>query len=116
MTDAYAMIKVLSGRGYGGRISVAVNMAASIEEGKRVYRHIADVARRFLNVGVYEAGILCKDEILSVSVYKRQPVVLGYPDSAITSSIVAMSARLWAGSTAGSRKESFFQKVANWFF
>ena len=116
MTDAYAMIKVLSRRGYQGRISVAVNMAGSIAEGKKVYRHIADVARRFLDVAVYEAGVICKDEILSAAVRKREPVVLGHPRSAITSSIVAMSARLWEGSTVSSRSESFFQKVANWFF
>jgi flagellar biosynthesis protein FlhG len=116
MTDAYAMIKVLSGRGYAGRISVVVNMVSSITEGKKVYRHIADVAKRFLNVAIYEAGVLCKDEILSAAVCKREPVVLGHPKSKITSSIVAMSARLWEGSTASSRSESFFQKVANWFF
>ena len=67
-------------------------------------------------VTVYEAGVLCKDENVSASVRKREPVVLGYPKSEITSSLVAMSARLWKGSTVNNRSDSFFQKVANWFF
>jgi flagellar biosynthesis protein FlhG len=116
MTDAYAMIKVLSVHNYTGKISLVVNMTQSIFEGKKVYRHLADVARRFLNVTVYEAGVLCKDENVSASVRKREPVVLGYPKSEITSSLVAMSARLWKGSTVNNRSDSFFQKVANWFF
>lgn len=116
ITDAYAMIKVLLGRGYAGRISVVVNMAGSIAEGKKVYRHIANVASRFLDVTIYEAGVLCKDEMLSDAVYNREPIVLRHPKSSFTSSIVAMSARLWEGSMAGRRNESFFQKVANWFF
>ena len=49
MTDAYAMIKVLAGRQYDGRISLVVNMANSAAEGKRIFRQIADVAMRFLN-------------------------------------------------------------------
>ena len=35
ITDAYAMIKVLAGRKYEGRISLLVNMADSIAEGQK---------------------------------------------------------------------------------
>lgn len=116
MTDAYAMIKILSGRHYAGRMSLVVNMAGTIEEGKKVYRHIAEVARRFLDIAVYDAGVLCRDESLSASVVRREPVVLGYPKSQISRSLAAMSVRLSKGSTVNRSGESFFQKVVNWFF
>lgn len=115
MTDAYAMIKVLRSHNYEGQISVAVNMANSVSEGKKVYRQIADVARRFLNVDVYEAGVLCRDDKLATSVRMREPVVLGFPRARITSSLVAMAARLSKGTAVRSRQEGFFHKVVNWF-
>jgi flagellar biosynthesis protein FlhG len=64
ITDAYAMIKVLASQKYTGRISLLVNMAQSLTEGKKVYRQIAEVSGRFLNTPVYEAGVLCKDDNL----------------------------------------------------
>ncbi len=116
MTDAYAMIKVLAGRDYSGKISLIVNMADSVAEGKRIYRQIADVARRFLNIHVYEAAVLCRDDRLPAAVRQRKPVVLAYPKAPITSAITAMTARLSKGSAATTCREGFFRKVVNWFF
>jgi flagellar biosynthesis protein FlhG len=116
MTDAYAMIKVLAAHKYSGRISLVVNMAASLAEGKKVYQQIAGVCRRFLNCHVYDAGVLLKDEKLSVAVRERRPVVLAYPRSHISSCIIALAAKLGKSSAAQVNEEGFFKKVANWFF
>ena len=116
ITDAYAMIKILSGRGYQGRISLVVNMANSMHEGKKIYRQISEVATRFLQRTVYDAGVLCRDEKLAMSVRKRVPVVLSYPKSPIASSLVSMAARLSRAAAAKNTKVGFFRKAANWFF
>lgn len=116
MTDAYAMIKVLASNQYNGRISLLVNMANSPAEGKRIYRQMADVAGRFLNVPVYEAGVLCRDESLPQAVRKREPVTLAFPKSDISSAFSAISRRLTKGSTHRAGQEGFFRKVVNWFF
>jgi flagellar biosynthesis protein FlhG len=116
MTDAYAMIKVFAAHNYAGRISLIVNMALSIAEGKKVYQQIADVSQKFLKTTIYEAGILLKDEKLSAAVRIRRPVVLAYPKSFISSCIIALSARLAKCSAAQINEEGFFKKVVNWFF
>jgi flagellar biosynthesis protein FlhG len=116
MTDAYAMIKALAAHCYGGRISLIVNMVASIAEGKKVYQQIADVSRRFLGVTVYDAGMLLRDEKLSAAVRQRKPVVLAYPKSHISSGIIAMASKLARCSAAQVKEDGFFKKVANWFF
>ena len=116
MTDAYAMIKVLVGHEFGGRISLVVNMAQTFAEGKRVYQQIAHVARRFLGTHVYDGGILLKDEKLSAAVKMRKPVVLAYPRSNISSSIIALAAKLARSSAANIDEAGFFSKVVNWFF
>ncbi|MBW8034335.1 MAG: MinD/ParA family protein [Planctomycetes bacterium] len=116
MTDAYAMIKVLAARNFDGRISLVVNMANSIPEGKRIYRQVADVAMRFLNLPVYEAGIICKNDQVTKSVKSRKPVVLNYPKAKVTSEIAAMAARLSRNQTPMKKKNSFFKRVVNCFF
>ena len=116
MTDAYAMIKVLVGNRFTGQISLIVNMAQSIAEGKKTYQKIANVAGRFLNAHVYNAGILVKDERVSCSVRSRKPVVLAHPKSQITSSLAALAAKLSNSESSGLGDEGFFKKVVNWFF
>jgi len=116
MTDAYAMIKVLVGNRFTGQISLVVNMAQSIQEGKKTYEKIANVAGRFLNAHVYNAGILLKDERLSCSVRLRKPVVLAHPKSQITSSLATLAAKLSNSESSESGDEGFFKKVVNWFF
>ncbi len=116
MTDAYAMIKVLVGNNYSGRINLIVNMADNIAEGKKIYQQISNVATRFLNTHIYDAGVLLKDERLISAVRQRKPVVLAYPKAAVTSSLVALAAKLSNSSAAKSDNEGFFRKVVDWFF
>jgi len=116
MTDAYAMIKVLAGNRFEGRISLVVNMAETIAEGKKTYQQIANVAKQFLNVNIYDAGVLIKDDRLSSAVRLRKPVVLAYPKAQITSSLVALAVKLSNSSTAQINDEGFFRKVVDWFF
>lgn len=116
MTDAYAMIKVLNAQNYSGQISLVVNMAQSVAEGKKIYRQLADVAQRFLNRTLYDAGVLCRDDKLAASVRMRKPVVLAHPRAQVSSALIAMAARLSKGAEVKTSGEGFFRKVVNWFF
>jgi flagellar biosynthesis protein FlhG len=116
MTDAYAMIKVLVGNKYAGKINVLVNMARSREEGKRIYQQISTVASRFLNTSVYEAGVLLRDELLTSAVRQRKPVVLAYPKSRITADIGKLAAKLTRTGRVQKTNEGFFRKVMELFF
>ena len=116
MTDAYAMIKVLSGNNFTGQISLIVNMASSMAEGKKTYQRIANVTGRFLNAHVYNAGVLLKDERLNWVVRHRKPVVLAHPKSQITLSLAALAAKLSNSKSSGLDEDGFFKKVVNWFF
>jgi flagellar biosynthesis protein FlhG len=115
MTDAYAMIKVLVMRQFKGRISVVVNMADSVAEGKRVYRQMARVAKQFLDAHIYEAGVLLKDERLCSAVRRQTPVVLAYPKASVTASLAAMASRLSKERVFDADEKGFFKRVVNWF-
>jgi flagellar biosynthesis protein FlhG len=116
MTDAYAMIKVLIINRFARRISLIVNMASTVVEGKRTYRQIANVAKQFLNTHIYDAGVLLRDERLGCAVRMRKPVVLSYPKSRAATSLVALAAKLGTGLAATPNEEGFFRKVVDLFF
>lgn len=114
MTDAYGMIKVLVRKGYPGPISVVVNMAHTVAEGKRTYQRLADVASRFLQADLYYAGTLLKDERLCRAVRSRTPVVLAYPNSQLAASFTALAARIGGLEWDRARHDSFFRRVIGW--
>ncbi len=116
ITDAYAMIKILAGRTYKGRISLLVNMAENVAEGRKTYRQISETAARFLNTAVYDAGVICRDNLVGQAVRRREPVVLAYPRAMITDHFATISARLGNLSRPCSGKDGFFRKVVNWLF
>jgi len=114
MTDAYGMIKVLVRKGNPGPISVVVNMAHSVAEGKRTYQRLADVTGRFLQAKLYYAGTLLKDDRLCRAVRARTPVVLAYPQSQIASSFSALAARLGGVACERNNQNTFFRRVIRW--
>lgn len=116
ITDAYAIIKVLVGQKYNGRINLVVNMASTVEEGKKVYRQLASVASRFLNADIFDGGVILKDELFSLAVKARRPVVLSYPDSRSARSLVLMAKRMSRTYENKVEKQSFFRKVVSKFF
>jgi flagellar biosynthesis protein FlhG len=116
MTDAYAMIKVLVSHHYKGQISLIVNMAGSQAEGKKVYHQMASVAKRFLDVTIYDAGVLLRDEQLLSAIRQRKPVVLAYPKSDISASIMSLASKLGTSSARQQSDKGFFYKIVDWFF
>ena len=116
MTDAYAMIKVLTGHRYQGKISLLVNMANSNAEGRKIYQQMANVAKQFLNTTIYDAGVLLKNEHLLSAIRQRKPVVLAYPKSGITASIMSLASKLGNSSALQQNNKGFFNKIADWFF
>lgn len=115
MADAYGMIKVLVRKGYQGPISIVINMANNVEEGKRAYTRIAYAARRFLQKDLYFAAVLPKDERLCMAVRSRKPVILAYPRSRVSSSLKLLASRLSEMHCAKKASHGgFFRKLVRW--
>lgn len=81
ITDAYALIKVLSTEQQVKRFHVLANMVRSADEGINLYRKLAMVCDRFLDINLRYAGAVPHDEMLRKAVQKQQPVVRAYPGS-----------------------------------
>ena len=81
ITDAYALIKVLS-RDHGiSRIRVLANMVRGAEEGRALFRKLTAVCDRFLDVTLDHAGSVPYDEYLRKAVQRQKAVTEAYPGS-----------------------------------
>ncbi|MBN1787822.1 MAG: MinD/ParA family protein [Sedimentisphaerales bacterium] len=116
MTDAYTVLKALTIKRYNGRVSLLVNKASSVAEGKNVYRQVSTAAAQFIGVKLHHTGVLLRDERVSLAVKKRQPVVLEYPKCSTTRALMTVAARLSRVPVSSTAGQSFFKKVVNWFF
>ncbi|WP_130537764.1 MinD/ParA family protein [Thiomicrorhabdus indica] len=91
ITDAYALIKVLS-RDYGvSRFRLLANMVGSKKEGRMLYEKMASVTEKFLNVTLDYMGAVPYDRALKQAVQRQKPVVITSPNSEAAESFYAMA-------------------------
>ena len=115
ITDAYAVVKVISRDQAVRRISLLVNNARNANEARVVHERIAKVARQFLGVSVFDAGSVPADEQVSAAVRKRVPFVLSAPRSAASHAVAQLAIRLEQGVASSAQDESFFARMSRWF-
>jgi flagellar biosynthesis protein FlhG len=115
ITDAYAVIKVVSKDNNIRRLSLLVNQVRSSQEAKVVFERIAHVAKQFLNVTVLDGGYVPADEQVPLAVRKRQPFVLGAPRSHASQSIAKLAMRLEQGVAGKLGQDGFFNRMSRWF-
>ncbi|HZL35950.1 MAG TPA: MinD/ParA family protein [Tepidisphaeraceae bacterium] len=97
ITDAYAVIKVLSRDSAQRRVSLLINQVRSPGEARVVHERIAKVARQFLGVTVYDAGHVFADPEVSLAVRKRMPFVISSPKCPASVCIGQLAIRLEQG-------------------
>jgi flagellar biosynthesis protein FlhG len=72
MTDAYALIKVMSECYPDSEVSLLVNMCGSMEEGLKIYRRMSEVAARYLQVSFGFLGHVPRDPQLQKLLFGRR--------------------------------------------
>lgn len=115
ITDAYAMVKVISKDGGDRRISLLVNQVTSPGEARAVYERISRVARQFLGISVYDAGYIFDDDAVPQAVRRRVPFVIGNPRCPASACIAQLAVRLQQGVADKISEGGFFQRMTRWF-
>jgi flagellar biosynthesis protein FlhG len=97
ITDAYALIKVLSRERGVQRFRVVVNMTREPGQGMAVFQRLQRVALRYLEVAVEYVGEIPDDLWLGRAVREQRPVLDAYPSSraAIAFKKLARAADKW---------------------
>jgi flagellar biosynthesis protein FlhG len=116
LTDAYALIKVLSRAPRPPSVGLVVNQSVSAREGHLVAQRVASVAARFLGIGLTTAGLVLHDQHVPLAVRQRVPFVVKYPDSPASTCIAALAERIDRSLSARSLTSGFFKRVARFFY
>ena len=110
ITDAYALIKVLS-REFGvERFRVVANMVRNETHGRKLFENILRVTDRFLQVVLDYAGAIPEDEFLKRAIRRQSAVVDTYPGarSAQALKALAQAAERWVSPAFGHGHLEFF--------
>ena len=94
LTDAYALIKVLSGEHGVQRFHVVANRVAGPEEGYRLFGKLSMATTRFLDVTLDYLGAVPEDPYLRKAVQSLRPVVLAYPSCPAARAYTEMARRV----------------------
>ncbi len=81
ITDAYALMKLLSTRYHQKVFSLIVNSVANAEEGLEVYQKLTTVANRYLSISIDYMGCIPFDKRVRESIRRQQPMISLYPTS-----------------------------------
>jgi flagellar biosynthesis protein FlhG len=97
LTDAYALIKILS-RDHGVKqFRVLVNQSRGRGLGQALFQRFERVTTRFLNVDLDYVGEIPEDPFLRRAIREQRPVVTGYPScpAAVALKTLALRADMW---------------------
>jgi flagellar biosynthesis protein FlhG len=116
ITDAYALIKLLS-RDHGVfRIKVVANMVRNLREGQELFAKLTRVTDRFLDVALELSAIIPFDENVRRSVRKQKLVVEQFPQSpsSLAYKKLANKVQSWPiPSHPGGHLEFFIEQLVN---
>lgn len=120
ITDAYALIKVISNRDKNKVIKVVVNKAESAAEAEDILKKLLLVCERFLSVKLNPLGYVLNDELVKKAVKEQQPFCIGYPKCPAAKNVVDISKKLVDidTQTAGSDSEGakkFISRLIGFF-
>lgn len=115
MTDAYAMIKTAVQQGVSGHVSVLMNRVANRLEARTCQQRLTQVARRFLNLSIYDAGYIVEDAFVVQAVKQRVPFTVKYPKCQASYCMMNLAAKLVRNVQAPPERVGFLKKVANLF-
>ena len=96
ITDAYALIKVLSTCYQRNNFYILPNMVANEKEGKNVFGLLSSVADRHLSVSLSLLGFLPHDPVVSAAVRTQTPFFLSAPESEASKRILEIAKRVLA--------------------
>ena len=91
ITDAYALMKLLSTRYHEKHFSLIVNFIRGEHEALDVFRKLTMVANRYLDISIDYFGSIPMDKQMTESIRQQQPIVDLYPGSKISSAFESLA-------------------------
>ena len=94
LTDAYAIIKVLTQEHQQRHFYVLVNRNPTSNDPRKTFAKLATTATHFLNASLHYLGALPEDSWVSEAVIRQEPYLIAGPNSKISSETKKLAPRL----------------------
>lgn len=115
VTDAYALVKVLSRSEFVPEIGVVMNQANSDRESRQAAERLRTVASRFLQINVSVLGHIPRDDHVARAVRERVPFVVQYPRCAAASGVSALADSIARPLSSEQSGVGFFRRMFRFF-
>lgn len=106
ITDAYALIKMVSNRDKDKTIKVIINKAESSNEANDILNKLSLVAEKFLKLKLHPLGFILQDEMVIKAVKLQQPFSISFPKCQATRQIKEISKKIIENNDQGVNNES----------
>lgn len=114
ITDAYAVIKVLSRHRADPRASILMNMVESASQAEEVFKELQRVIRHFLKVEVGYAGHVLRDECVGRAVCEQKPFSICFPYARASRSVQELARSLAEPSHHAPQTDAFWGRMVHW--
>lgn len=94
LTDAYALIKMMSRAGEPRDIRVVANMAPSTEEGQKAWGALANACRNFLKFEPPLVGLVRRDTRVKDAIKRQLPILTRHPNATAALDVCAIAKAL----------------------
>ncbi|PIE59697.1 MAG: flagellar synthesis regulator FleN [Desulfobulbus propionicus] len=91
ITDAYALMKLLSTQYHEKHFNLIVNFIKNEEEALEVYRKLTMVANRYLDISIDYTGSIPRDKMMIDAIRKQQVLVELFPESKTSAAFSALA-------------------------
>ncbi len=94
LTDAYALIKVLSTRYQERRFNVLINSVSGYDEAMEIFRRLSIAAERFLNISLNYLGYIPYDEYVKKAVKMQKAFLDAFPNAPASKKIIELAPKI----------------------
>ncbi|NLN64280.1 MAG: MinD/ParA family protein [Clostridiaceae bacterium] len=120
ITDAYAVVKMISRKDRHKVIKIIVNKAETPKEAYDILSKLMLVSERFLAFKLQKLGYILYDDYVTKAVKQQKPFYLSYPKCHATQQITELAVNLFEGSkgsdsVASRGMKGFFSRLLNAF-
>ncbi|HHW22802.1 MAG TPA: MinD/ParA family protein [Clostridiaceae bacterium] len=117
ITDAYALVKMVSRRDKKKPINIIVNKADSVKEAEEIANKLCVVSQKFLSLRLLKLGYILYDDNVTKSVKIQRPFSLYNPKCQAAKSIAEIALKLFSQkpSEEMSGAKGFISKLLSYF-
>jgi len=112
LTDAYAMVKVVTQRRPELPIHLVVNLVDHVGQAREIHGHLDQIARRFLQRELPLAGWIPRDGCVERAVREQRPLSIYFPYARATDAIQRLARGLAARRLAAGAPGEFWTRLA----